>query len=149
MPAERGFTLLELMVVLLIIGLLLVLVPGHLWRSHAGLEVQVAARALADGLRQTRSDALVTNRERVFTVDVAGHRFRPGQDRQLESLNAGLRLGLDTARSELIDAASGQIRFFPDGSSTGGRITLTMQAQQAEVTVDWLTGQVAIADVKP
>jgi general secretion pathway protein H len=149
MPAERGFTLLELMVVLLIIGLVLVLVPGHLWRPQAGLEVRVAARALADGLRQSRSDALATNRDRVFTLDVAGHRFRPGQDRPLEELNTALELGLDTARSELVDAGSGQIRFFPDGSSTGGRITLTMQAQHAQVTVDWLTGQVAIADGKP
>jgi general secretion pathway protein H len=149
MPAERGFTLLELMVVLVIIGLLLVLVPGHLWRSQPGLEVRVAARSLADGLRQTRSDALATNRERVFTVEVAEHRFRPGQDRPLESLNGALQLGLDTARSELVDAASGQIRFYPDGSSTGGRIRLTMQNQHAEVVVDWLTGQVAIADGGP
>ena len=71
----------------------------------------------------------------------------PARAGSSSSLNAALRLGLDTARSELIDAASGQIRFFPDGSSTGGRITLTMQAQQAQVTVDWLTGQIAIADV--
>jgi general secretion pathway protein H len=149
MASERGFTLLELIIVLLIIGLLLVLVPGHLWRPQAGLEVKVAARALADGLRQTRSDALASNRERVFTLDVAARRFRPGQDRPLEPLNRALDLGLDTARSELVDAASGQIRFFPDGSSTGGRITVTLQAQRAEVTVDWLTGGVTIADAAP
>jgi general secretion pathway protein H len=148
MAGERGFTLLELMIVLLIIGLLLVLVPGHLWRSQAGLEVKVAARALAVGLRQTRSDALATNREQVFTLDVAGHSFRPGQDRPLEPLNGAVGLGLDTARSELVNPTHGQIRFFPDGSSTGGRIRLTMQAQEAQVTVDWLTGQVAIADVR-
>ncbi|HSA82840.1 MAG TPA: GspH/FimT family pseudopilin [Geminicoccaceae bacterium] len=149
MAAERGFTLIELMVVLAIVGLMLVLVPGFLWRSQPGVEVRVAARALADGLRQTRSDALAANRERVFTVDVAERHFRPGQDRPLEPLNGALELDLETARSELVDAGSGQIRFFPDGSSTGGRITVTMQEQRAAVVVDWLTGQVDIGDVRP
>jgi general secretion pathway protein H len=64
-------------------------------------------------------------------------------------LNGALELGLETARSELVDAGSGQIRFFPDGSSTGGRITVMMQEQRAEVVVDWLTGQVDIGDAGP
>jgi general secretion pathway protein H len=149
MASQRGFTLLELMIVLLIIALLLVLLPGHIWRPQADLEVKVAARALANGLRQARSEALASNRERVFMLDVAGHTFQPGQDRPLEPLNGAIELGLDTASSELVDAARGQIRFFPNGSSTGGRIRLTMQARQTQVTVDWLTGQVAIADVGP
>ena len=149
MPAERGFTLIELLVVLAIIGLVLGLVPTLLWRPQAGLDVGVAARAIADGLRQTRSAALSSNREQVFMLDLGERQFRAGRASPLEPLNEALELRLYTASAELIDAQSGQIRFFQDGSSTGGRITLALDRQRAEVTVDWLTGQVAVADAAP
>ena len=34
--------------------------------------------------------------------------------------------------------------FFPDGSSTGGRITLRSEVSAYRVDVDWLTGQVRV-----
>jgi hypothetical protein len=40
----------------------------------------------------------------------------------------------------------GQIRFFPDGSSTGGRIGLSRNDRRAAVAVDWLTGLVSVDD---
>jgi general secretion pathway protein H len=40
----------------------------------------------------------------------------------------------------------GAIRFYPDGSSTGGRITVTFGRTQYLVDVDWLTGRVSITD---
>ena len=58
---QRGFTLLELLVVLAIIGLVVALVPGFMLRSQPQLDLQVAARAIADGMRQTRSEAVVRN----------------------------------------------------------------------------------------
>ena len=53
---------------------------------------------------------------------------------------------LFTAQSELTDANTGSIRFFPDGGSTGGRITVMANERKYAVDVNWLTGQVTILD---
>jgi len=146
---SNGFTLLELIVVLAIVGLVIALVPGLMLRSQPGLDVEVAARALADGLRQTRSQAMVSNREEVFSLDVEERLFRAGRSQPLKQLARTLELHLYTAQAELIDAQSGRIRFFPDGSSSGGAIGLSLGEQQSRVSVDWLTGYVAIDRADP
>jgi general secretion pathway protein H len=38
------------------------------------------------------------------------------------------------------------VRFFPDGGSNGGRITLAAGDRKYDVDVDWLTGRVAILE---
>ncbi len=40
----------------------------------------------------------------------------------------------------------GGIRFYPDGSSTGGRVTLSLEGLQMRVDVEWLTGRVRITE---
>jgi general secretion pathway protein H len=144
-----GFTLIELVVVLAIIGLVLALIPGFLLRTQPGLDVEVAARAIADALRHARSQAMLSNREQVFALDLHGRLFRAGREQPLKQLDRALELRLYTAQAELLDAASGQIRFFPDGSSTGGVIGLSLDGQEAELRIDWLTGQVEIARASP
>ena len=39
-----------------------------------------------------------------------------------------------------------QIRFFPDGSATGGRVRLARDNRQYVVVVDWLTGSVSLEE---
>ena len=141
---QRGFTLLELLVVLGIIGLILAFVPGFVLRGQPDFDVEVAARAVANGLRETRSVALVKNREQLFALDVEERLFRTASMRAPVQIERGIELTFQTARSELLSESIGQIRFFPDGSSTGGRIGLTLDGRHAEVTVDWLTGLVAV-----
>lgn len=147
--SARGFTLIELLVVLAIVGLVLALIPGFMLRSQPGLDVEVAARAIADGLRHARSQAMLSNRDQVFALDVDERQFRAGRDQPLNQLDRNLELRLYTAQAEALDAARGQIRFFPDGSSTGGAIGLNLDNQEVEVRVDWLTGQVEIARAAP
>jgi general secretion pathway protein H len=136
-------------VVLAIVGLVLALIPGVMLRSQPGLDVEVAARALADGLRQARSQAMLSNREEVFSLDVEERLFRAGRSQPLKQLHRTIELQLFTAQAELLDARSGRIRFFPDGSSTGGAIGLSQSDQRTRVTVDWLTGHVAIEHAMP
>jgi general secretion pathway protein H len=136
-------------VVLAIVGLLLALIPGAMLRSQPGLDVEVAARALADGLRQARSQAMLSNREEIFSLDVEERLFRAGRSQPLKQLDRTIDLHLYTAQAELIDAGSGRIRFFPDGSSTGGAIGLRQGDQESQVSVDWLTGYVAIEHAVP
>ena len=143
-PAHsRGFTLLELLIVLTLIGLLLLVVPPAV-TSGGGIGLKAAARDVAAGLRRAQSRAIAANQEVAFVLDVNAHRYSVGLDGEFAPLPDDLTLNLYTARSELLDAAVATIRFYPDGSSTGGEITLSSGTRAYHVAVDWLTGRVSI-----
>jgi len=59
-------------------------------------------------------------------------------------LPKGLRLSITSAKEDRPNDHTGRIRFFPDGSSTGGRITLQSGRREWHVNVSWLTGDVAV-----
>jgi general secretion pathway protein H len=146
---ERGFTLLELLVVLTIVAVILAFVPGFMLRGQPGLSVDVTARELADALRLARSHAMAQNRDQLFALDVEQHLFRIGGQRAPVQMNKEIEVTFQSARSEAVSESIGQIRFFPDGSATGGRIGLSQDGQHAEVVVDWLTGLVSVNHAAP
>lgn len=109
-----------------------------------GTELKGAARQLAAGLRQARSQAVTRKVESTLTLDVEKRNFKVSGDQRQYALPAKLDISLFTAQSELLPDKIGAIRFYPDGSSTGGRITVTSGDRKYDVNVDWLTGQVTI-----
>jgi len=148
---QRGFTLLEILVVLVIGVLLITLVPPLLSGMSGATELRGAARQLAAGLRSARNTAITSQREAVLTLDLAQHRFEVSGAQRVVALPEGLALKLYTAQSELRDGATGNIRFFPDGSSTGGHIEIHGPKLAYRINVDWLTGAIALVeqDVRP
>jgi general secretion pathway protein H len=141
----RGLTLIEILVVLAIISLVTAIaLPMVTGTSNA--EMRSAARQLASGLRLARSEAVSQRRETFLVIDLAGRRFKVDRDAREYPLPKNMELKLFTAQKDLVDDKVGSIRFYPDGGSNGGRITLGSGDRKFEVDVDWLTGRVAILD---
>ena len=143
---QHGFTLLEILIVLVIGVLLVALVPPLLSSMSGATELRGAARQLAAGLRNARNEAVTRQQEAVLTLDLERRRFGVTGDPREIALPESVALKLYTAQSELLDSATGGIRFFPDGSSTGGAITVSGPKLAYRVNVDWLTGTVAIVE---
>jgi general secretion pathway protein H len=144
--AQRGFTVIELLVALVIMGLAYALAGPLITNGSTGTELKASARQLAAGLRKARSDAVATRHETVLTIDVEGHSFQISGDPRVHQLPKSVSVKLFTAQSELVNATTGSIRFFPDGGATGGRITLSARERNYDVDINWLTGQVNILD---
>lgn len=153
MHRVRGFSLLELIVVLAIVALLAGLVPPVLNGLGLTTELRSGAARLAAGLRTARTVAVTRQREAAVTLDLEQRSFSVTGNPRIVALPADERvaINLHTARSEVDDEDLGRIRFFPDGSSTGGHITLADDKVVYRVNVDWLTGRVDVVtqDAEP
>ena len=112
----------------------------------SGAELKASARQIAAGLRKARSDAISRRQESVLTLDLATRQFQLSGDQRVYRLPPSVAVKVFTAQSELVGGTAGSIRFFPDGGSTGGRITLSANARNYDVDINWLTGQVVIIE---
>ena len=144
-PAE-GVTLLELLIVLalmaIVAGFVLPMFGGPISTS----ELRATARELGAGLRLAQSEAVSQRRQSFLVLDVDNKRFKVDNDPQEHKLPSKVELKLFTAQNDLVSDSVGSIRFFPDGGSNGGRITVASGERKFDVDVDWLTGRVAILD---
>lgn len=143
---SRGVTLLELLIVLTIMAIVAAVMIPMFGGPVSTSELRQAAREIAAGLRLAQSEAVSQRRETFLVVDVAGRRFKVDNDPREHKLPDKAELKLFTAQNDLVSDSVGAIRFYPDGGSNGGRITIASGARKFDVDVDWLTGRVAILD---
>ena len=130
---SAGFTLLEMLVVLAILGLTAGLVASRARPGAGGLELRGAAGQVGNLLREARAQAIATNQAVAVRADPATARLGIAGGREM-ALPRGVAL-----------QASGAIGFSGDGSSTGGSLLLAEGPRRLVVAVDWLTGRVSLA----
>lgn len=119
--AEAGFTLLEMLVVIAVMGVaLLLLTSSGPPRSHR-LEARGAAQQVAEAMREARGRAIAQ-----------GHPVALA----LPPLPGWLSVS--------VQAPPGGIVFAPDGSASGGQVVLDGDGQETVISADWLTGGVQI-----
>lgn len=140
-----GFTLIELLVVLAVLALALALAMPALNRLMPGLELQTEARDVASALREARAQAIGQNAEIAVVVDAERRAVVIG-NRSVVQLSSRAEIVPAANRTNAREPGGPQIRFFPDGSSSGGQVTLQLDERKRHVLVDWLTGAIQVAE---
>jgi len=169
----KGFTLLELIIVLIIIGIASALVVPRLVGGMGSLDVRTAAGKVAASLRYARSQAVSQKINYTAIFDLAHKRLTiipfsksaGGGDEdgaEVGEKSAGIQgktydlpgrvffervpEGNEYMSDEEIDAEIFRIGFYPSGGSDGGEIALVNErSRRYTVRVDIITGTVKVA----
>jgi len=167
-PVSSGFTLLELLVVLVIISLLAGFVGPRLGGSLTRLNLKTGSKQVASALRYARSQAasrcvtyrvLLNFEDREVTVQVPERSDSTGEGDGVSHINEdspkerskhfklpkGVRFDQAVSGGETWDAGTFQLAFYPDGGSSGGSVTLADEKdRQFQIDVDFITGTVML-----
>lgn len=139
-----GFTLLELLVVLALLGLLAGVVLPRLTTPGIASAADRTVRELANALATARNDAIFRNRESRLVLDVA-RRLYAVDGRASERLPGDLSVTIEASEPEVAGDGTAAIRFHPDGSSSGGTIVVqSPEGARHALRVNWLTGRITI-----
>ena len=136
----RGFSLLELLIVLTIAGLAMALVVPSGARMLDAMQSRQAVRDALALLAAARQRAVSSGRAQDVFVQPAQRRVWTGEREQ--RLPGDLTLTVHGA-AELNREDTGVIRFYPDGGASGGGIDiLRADGSGTRISVDWRLGRV-------
>lgn len=139
---------------LVIAGLLTSLVPSALSAAIPGARLKSAANELAHAIDTSRLHAIHSGRTVDFFIDSDPLQYGSGEERTLfpDDSTVTARPSFDMARNRPGRRATLEerflIRFYPDGSSSGGTITLARDDTGYNITVDWLMGGVHVTRLR-
>ena len=147
--ASGGFTLLELLVVLVIAGLLFSLGAPRVGKLYDSMQYREAVRELVSAAKNARRDAFATGQPMDLLIDTSGNRYVLTHQSQkvdleeFEPLPATLDISVVYAVEVSPRPGLAAIRFYPAGGSSGGEIkVIRPSGAGVQLTIDWLLGAV-------
>ncbi|KAA8716110.1 GspH/FimT family pseudopilin [Pseudomonas cannabina] len=136
--ASRGFTLMEMLVVLVLMSIAVGLVGFGLQQGLSTASERRAVGDMVEALRATRVRAIVTGQPVRTEFDLRKATFKaPGkrEKRWPESLRVTLQTASDLGSS---------VEFYPDGGSSGGNVLVADGERRWRIDIGWLTGSVQV-----
>ncbi|MBN1277072.1 MAG: GspH/FimT family pseudopilin [Deltaproteobacteria bacterium] len=164
---RRGFSLLELLVVLVIIALGYAFVGPRIGGSFSNLSLKTASKRISASLRYARNQASSENRTVKVLFDFDNNRMavsaqgsddkmRDERSEEADEDRSGSKIyslpdgvSLEKAISVDRETESGifEIVFFPTGGSSGGEVVLKNdKGNRYRISVDFITGTVQLGE---
>jgi len=122
MGRSKGFTLLEMLIVILVMGLIMAMLAGYGPPRNRWVDTEAAARGVAAAMVAARGQAIATGQK--------------------------VTVRLPKLPDWMGETVSGPITFEPDGSAAGGRVVLDDNGRDITITADWLTGRVRLSEAQ-
>ena len=140
---SRGFSLLELILVLMVLGLSGIIVLPNIEKGLRDRDVRRSALALAAAARELRSQALYKGVPQELVLNVLESSYRVARNQVHFPSNVRIA---SIAGGEVLDNGTRQFLFFPNGSTFGGRIDLSSGADSTSYSIRLhpLTGSIDV-----
>ena len=147
MREEAGFTLIETVCSLAIVGLLAALVlpaipQGTSQARLAGYAVDIAALLKGDRNAAIRNHIAVAT-----TLNAESHTVRSGTRGAAVEIPADVSFEALLAQRCANRPTGSTIEFFPSGASCGGAIAISRHGVGYQIRVNWLTGGVEVVPI--
>lgn len=133
---QAGFSLMEMLLVLALLAVLAAVAMPVTKRQYGETALLATAHELASVMRAARGVAIRDNAGRTLILDSAGRRFLVDGVAPTRPIAASIEVQ--------VSAPSQGIRFFADGSATGGSVAFTDGPHTAIVELDALTGHARV-----
>jgi len=140
----EGFSLLELLLVLVITVSIVALASPQISNSLDSIKIKRLSREMTTSLRATRAHAISKGKEAVWLLDFKQYHYQ--YINKTKRYSEKIELSLTTASKEKLSDTAATIRFFPDGSATGGEIRMSHGKLNYSIQIDWLTGRIKVYD---
>ena len=138
---ERGFSLLETMITLTIVSGIFVVAAFYMSQSQT-TTLRNDAREVASLLRYARAEAIIKGDVIDFSIHLQRGAYLVGS--RSGKISESIDVEATGAEGIVSDDDAIGVRFFPNGSSTGGQITLSNSKAMNLISIDWVTGRISV-----
>lgn len=141
MRRVKGFSLLELVMVMALIAVvLLVLLPR--WSAPGKGTMNATVHELVNALEECKLQAMASGKPQTFTWNPTSRQWHTAT--RQGNIPEPIEVSLIYAKQANPMGQEPTIEFSPNGRSTGARFSLRHEQQQRILDIDWLTAQVQV-----
>lgn len=142
--SSLGFTLIEILMTLVIAAVITAISSTAYSRLSSSAALKATSQDILVTLRRARISAIAKSEEVAFSVDNDKRIYWVAGSSRQRLLDSSLDLQIFSAKGLSANKNISQIRFAPDGSSSGGEIKISNGKKVYSIVVEWLSGKVEI-----